>query len=305
MLRGVLADGGTASGAGIPGYDMAGKTGTANVVVGGTLLEHRTMWRRSSGSSRPTSPKLLVAVIVDRPQGDIYGGVGGRSGVPEDRRLGGPVLRDLAPLTRSDAPLARAASTARREPVVPLRADRGHPRDGVRQRRRRDPVADLAARALAVEQAGVGQGVEVLEHGLAGDRQLGGELGCGGLGVLRRSRPAAHGAGGQTARRTRRSAGPVDCQGRPLHETVQGPDFGGHAPPSSPGPVRSCVRRARPAEWRSGRARPAAESPRRAAACARRRPRRASAPRGSRARRRPPTRTPAATARRRARPSRS
>ena len=35
MLRGVLADGGTASGAAIPGYDLAGKTGTANVVVNG------------------------------------------------------------------------------------------------------------------------------------------------------------------------------------------------------------------------------------------------------------------------------
>jgi membrane peptidoglycan carboxypeptidase len=28
MLRGVYADGGTASGAGIAGYDLAGKTGT-------------------------------------------------------------------------------------------------------------------------------------------------------------------------------------------------------------------------------------------------------------------------------------
>ena len=35
MLRGVFADGGTASGAAIPGYDLAGKTGTANVVVHG------------------------------------------------------------------------------------------------------------------------------------------------------------------------------------------------------------------------------------------------------------------------------
>ncbi|HLY48347.1 MAG TPA: penicillin-binding protein 2, partial [Solirubrobacteraceae bacterium] len=35
MLRGVLADGGTASGAAIPGWDMAGKTGTASVVVNG------------------------------------------------------------------------------------------------------------------------------------------------------------------------------------------------------------------------------------------------------------------------------
>ena len=41
MLRGVLADGGTASGAAIPGYDMAGKTGTAQVVVNGKYSKHR------------------------------------------------------------------------------------------------------------------------------------------------------------------------------------------------------------------------------------------------------------------------
>ena len=73
MLRGVLADGGTASGAGIPGYDMAGKTGTANVVVGNTYSS--TQYVASFIGFVPTDkPKLLVAVIVDRPQGDIYGG---------------------------------------------------------------------------------------------------------------------------------------------------------------------------------------------------------------------------------------
>jgi cell division protein FtsI (penicillin-binding protein 3) len=35
MLRGVYGEGGTASGAGIPGYDMAGKTGTANIAIDG------------------------------------------------------------------------------------------------------------------------------------------------------------------------------------------------------------------------------------------------------------------------------
>src|SRR5947209_13398870 len=35
MLRGVLGEGGTASGAAIPGYDLAGKTGTANIAVHG------------------------------------------------------------------------------------------------------------------------------------------------------------------------------------------------------------------------------------------------------------------------------
>ena len=57
----------------IPGYDMAGKTGTANVVVGGNYSS--TEYVASFIGFVPTNnPKLLVAVMVDRPQGAIYGG---------------------------------------------------------------------------------------------------------------------------------------------------------------------------------------------------------------------------------------
>ncbi len=73
MLRGVFADGGTASGAAIPGYDLAGKTGTANVVVHGSYSS--TAYVASFIGFVPAShPRLLVAVIVDQPQGAIYGG---------------------------------------------------------------------------------------------------------------------------------------------------------------------------------------------------------------------------------------
>jgi cell division protein FtsI/penicillin-binding protein 2 len=73
MLRGVFADGGTASGAAIPGYDMAGKTGTANEVVNGQYSS--TAYAASFIGFVPAShPRLLVAVMVDKPQGAIYGG---------------------------------------------------------------------------------------------------------------------------------------------------------------------------------------------------------------------------------------
>jgi cell division protein FtsI/penicillin-binding protein 2 len=73
MLRGVFADGGTASGAMIPGYDMAGKTGTANEVVHGQYSS--TAYAASFIGFVPAShPRLLVAVMVDQPQGAIYGG---------------------------------------------------------------------------------------------------------------------------------------------------------------------------------------------------------------------------------------
>jgi cell division protein FtsI (penicillin-binding protein 3) len=73
MLRGVLADGGTASGAAIPGYDLAGKTGTANEVINGkySSVDYAASFIGFVPASRP---KLLVAVMVDRPQGAIFGG---------------------------------------------------------------------------------------------------------------------------------------------------------------------------------------------------------------------------------------
>jgi cell division protein FtsI (penicillin-binding protein 3) len=73
MLRGVFADGGTASGAAIPGYDMAGKTGTANVAVHGTYSD--SLYVASFIGMVPTThPKLVIAVVVDEPRGSIYGG---------------------------------------------------------------------------------------------------------------------------------------------------------------------------------------------------------------------------------------
>ncbi len=73
MLRGVFADGGTASGAAIPGYDLAGKTGTANEVVNGQY-SNSAYAASFIGFVPATHPKLLVAVMVDRPQGAIFGG---------------------------------------------------------------------------------------------------------------------------------------------------------------------------------------------------------------------------------------
>jgi len=73
MLRGVLADGGTASGAAIPGYDMAGKTGTANIAVDGHYSD--SAYVASFIGMVPTDhPRLVVAVVVNQPQGSIYGG---------------------------------------------------------------------------------------------------------------------------------------------------------------------------------------------------------------------------------------
>lgn len=75
MLRGVLAAGGTASEAAIPGYDLAGKTGTANKVDPETGEYSRERYIASFMGFAPVSdPRLLISVVVDEPQGSIYGG---------------------------------------------------------------------------------------------------------------------------------------------------------------------------------------------------------------------------------------
>jgi cell division protein FtsI (penicillin-binding protein 3) len=73
MLEGVLAAGGTASEVSVPGYTLAGKTGTAEVAEDGHYSTTKYV-ASFIGFAPAQDPRLLVAVIVDQPQGDIYGG---------------------------------------------------------------------------------------------------------------------------------------------------------------------------------------------------------------------------------------
>jgi cell division protein FtsI/penicillin-binding protein 2 len=75
MLEGVLAPGGTASEVSIPGYQLAGKTGTANKPDPATGGYSDTKFVSSFVGFAPArSPKLLVAIMVDEPQGEVLGG---------------------------------------------------------------------------------------------------------------------------------------------------------------------------------------------------------------------------------------
>ena len=74
MLEGVLSAGGTAEEARVPGYKLAGKTGTAEKPdeTGGYS---KTKYVASFiGYAPARNPRLLVTVMVDEPQGEIYGG---------------------------------------------------------------------------------------------------------------------------------------------------------------------------------------------------------------------------------------
>ncbi len=76
MLEGVLGPDGTASEVSIPGYQLAGKTGTASKVNPETgEYSHSAYVASFIGFAPATDPKLLCAVVVDEPQaGSIYGG---------------------------------------------------------------------------------------------------------------------------------------------------------------------------------------------------------------------------------------
>jgi cell division protein FtsI/penicillin-binding protein 2 len=73
MLEGVLQAGGTASEAAIPGYTLAGKTGTAQKAENGGYSETDFV-ASFIGFAPSRNPRLLVSVMVDEPRGSIYGG---------------------------------------------------------------------------------------------------------------------------------------------------------------------------------------------------------------------------------------
>ncbi len=76
MLEGVLGPGGTASEVSIPGYKLAGKTGTASKIDPATgEYSHSAYVASFIGFAPANDPKLLCAVVVDEPRtGSIFGG---------------------------------------------------------------------------------------------------------------------------------------------------------------------------------------------------------------------------------------
>lgn len=74
MLQSVLQKGGTGLSARVPGYSVAGKTGTAWISVNKSYQKHR--YTSSFVGIAPAShPRLVVAVVIHDPQGkQFYGG---------------------------------------------------------------------------------------------------------------------------------------------------------------------------------------------------------------------------------------
>jgi cell division protein FtsI (penicillin-binding protein 3) len=108
MLEGVLAAGGTASEVSIPGYQLAGKTGTAqkpDPVNGG--YSDTAFVASFVGFAPARDPQVLVAVMVDEPQGEHLGGLVAAPAVQRILEFALPYLR-IAP----DDPAAATGETA-------------------------------------------------------------------------------------------------------------------------------------------------------------------------------------------------
>jgi cell division protein FtsI/penicillin-binding protein 2 len=73
MLKGVLAAGGTASEVSVPGYSLAGKTGTAQVATKEGYSDTKYV-ASFVGVAPADDPRIVVSIMVNQPQGAHTGG---------------------------------------------------------------------------------------------------------------------------------------------------------------------------------------------------------------------------------------
>lgn len=95
MLKTVVEKGGTGTRAQVPGYEIAGKTGTA-YIAGPNGYEKRHYMSSFVGIAPADDPRLVVAVVVRDPQGQHFGGL---VAAPAFSKVMGGALRlmDVAP----------------------------------------------------------------------------------------------------------------------------------------------------------------------------------------------------------------
>jgi cell division protein FtsI (penicillin-binding protein 3) len=99
MMEMAAMPGGTAPRAQVPGYRVAGKTGTAHKAEAGGYAEHKYV-SSFVGLGPVTNPRFIVAVMIDEPQGVKY--YGGDVGAPVFSAVMGAALRMMS--VAPDAP---------------------------------------------------------------------------------------------------------------------------------------------------------------------------------------------------------
>jgi cell division protein FtsI (penicillin-binding protein 3) len=93
MMEAAASAGGTAPRAQVPGYRVAGKTGTAHKPENGTYAEHKYV-SSFVGFGPVTNPRFIVAVMLDEPAGVKY--YGGDVGAPVFASVMGNALRIMS-----------------------------------------------------------------------------------------------------------------------------------------------------------------------------------------------------------------
>ena len=99
MMELVVSPGGTAPLAQVAGYRVAGKTGTAHKLEDGRYVDRYVA--SFVGFAPASNPRLVVAVMIDEPSGNIY--YGGLVAAPVFSKVTGAALRELN--VPNDAPL--------------------------------------------------------------------------------------------------------------------------------------------------------------------------------------------------------
>lgn len=137
MLTAVTGDEGTGAEAAIPGYLVAGKTGTAQKANEGRAGYSENRWLSSFVGFVPAdAPRLVIAVVIDEPVIDHYGGV---VAGPVFRRVGEATLQHLgvppsgggtALTDLEDRPRASRTAVAGRTAARVPAADEASPGEG-------------------------------------------------------------------------------------------------------------------------------------------------------------------------------
>jgi cell division protein FtsI (penicillin-binding protein 3) len=135
MLKLVMAKGGTGDKIVVPGFVLAGKTGTARKLDPVTK-QYSTEHYMSSfmGFAPVDDPRLLILVMIDEPHGTQY--YGGSVAGPVFAAIAGETLKYLgvaadAPMVAAApaAPVAAAAAAAEAEPEIEILNDDGEDED--------------------------------------------------------------------------------------------------------------------------------------------------------------------------------
>ncbi|MFN3751284.1 MAG: peptidoglycan D,D-transpeptidase FtsI family protein [Thiobacillus sp.] len=116
MMEAVTQEGGTGQRTRVPGYRVAGKTGTAHKLVDGRYAPDRYL-SSFVGMAPASNPRLIIGVVIDEPSGGVY--YGGSVAGPVFAQVMAASLRQLglppdAPetlthMTQAPLPAARAA----------------------------------------------------------------------------------------------------------------------------------------------------------------------------------------------------